>query len=111
MKLSTFVMLAAGAAGLIGSTAALADQDLATQRIAYSDLNIATDAGVEHLYARLRKAAEQVCGTPGIKELKAYARASACSARALDAAVAQVNSPKLTARHQLGSAAARVAAL
>jgi UrcA family protein len=111
MKFSTLVLLAAGAAGVIGSSAALADEGFATQRIAYSDLNLASDAGVEQLYARLRKASVAVCGSPSIRELKAYVAANACAAHTLANAVEQVHSEKLSARHQLGSASARVAAL
>jgi len=113
MKLSAFVLLAAGAAGLVGSTAALADAaaDVVTQRVAFSDLNLATDAGVEQLYSRLRKAADEVCGQPSIRDLKAYAAAHACAERSLSAAVEQVHSAKLSARHALGSASQRVAAL
>jgi UrcA family protein len=111
MKLSTFALLAAGAAGLTGPTLALAAEGVATERVAYSDLNLASDAGVEQLYARLRKAAVDVCGSPGIRELKAYVAANACAARTLADAVEQVHSAKLSARHQLGSASARVAVL
>ena len=111
MKLSALVLLAAGAAGLAGSGIALADERVPTEHVTFSDLNLASDAGVEQLYTRLRKAAVDVCGTPDIRELKAVVAANACAAHGLALAVEQVHSAKLTARHQLGTASARVAAL
>lgn len=111
MKVSALVLLAAGAAGLVGSTAALAGEGVARVRVAFADLNLATDAGIEQLYTRLRKASDEVCGVGNIRELKAYALAAACATRALSDAVEQVHSDKLSARHHLGIAAPRVAAL
>src|SRR5262249_21657775 len=111
MKISALVLLAAGAAGLIGSAAASAAERPAAVRVAFADLNLATDAGVEQLYTRLRNASDQVCGVGSIRELKAFAIASACAAATLSNAVEQVHSDKLSARHQLGLAAPRVAAL
>ena len=113
MKVSAFVLLAAGAAGLIGSTIASAAERPAAVRVAFADLNLATDAGIEQLYTRLRKASDEVCGvsSSSIRELKAYSIATACAAATLSSAVEQVHSDKLSARHQLGLIAPSVAAL
>ncbi len=111
MKLSAFVLLAAGAAGLIGSAAALADSDVPTERVSFADLNLSTDAGIEQLYGRLHQAALEVCSTPTIREreVESIAIVQACASRALAEAVHKVGSPRLTARHQLRAAAGVVA--
>ena len=111
MKISALVLLAAGAAALGASTAALAGDNVAQVRVQFADLNLASDAGVEQLYTRLRKAAHQVCGFEDAREIQAYALATECAARALSDAVAKVHSDKLSARHQLGHTAPRMAAL
>jgi UrcA family protein len=110
---TTVSLLVAGVAGLMIATSAPAapSEMHATARVRFSDLNLHTDAGVDALYARLRKAASEVCGSPDIRELKAYAAESLCFERTLSNAVAQVHSTKLSARHELGASAARFAAL
>jgi UrcA family protein len=101
MTRHTLVLLAAGAAGWMMATTALAGGigDVATMRVSYADLDLMRDTGVERLYARLRRAADSVCGDADIRDLLAIARKRECMAHALDGAIEQAHSAKLTARH------------
>lgn len=73
--------------------------DRASVRVQYGDLDLGRDAGVDTLYARLRGAARRVCEHSGTRDLRTFAMDSACSDQALDAAIARVNNPHLSARH------------
>ena len=113
MNRTTVSLLAAGVAGLMiaTSSAAALHAAPARERVRYADLDLHTDAGIEALYARLRRASSEVCGAVGIRELKAYAAESACLERTLSTAVAQVHSTQLTTRHELGASGASLAVL
>jgi UrcA family protein len=62
----------------------------------YGDLNVNSEAGAAALYQRIRNAAEQVCGTFGVRDLGAEAAAKACKTRAIGEAVAAVHAPALS---------------
>jgi UrcA family protein len=62
----------------------------------YGDLNVNSEAGAAVLYQRIRNAAEQVCGTFGVRDLGAEAAAKACKTRAIGEAVAAVHAPALS---------------
>ena len=111
MTAKTLVILVAGlAASLVGASAwAASAGDAPSLHVAYTDLDLTRDAGVEKLYGRLRLAAEAVCGNADIRELKAHAAHQACTAQALDAAVGAIRSDRLSTRHSLGTTASRVA--
>jgi len=83
----------ASTAGAAGSSAP------ATVTVRYGDLNLGTDAGLQTLYARLQRAAEQVCPDSHDRSLERATRARACEAAAVDAAVERVHSPRLAALH------------
>ncbi len=105
MKLNLLALIASGALGLaIATTAVAAPTDsaesLATARVSYTDLNLATDAGMGRLYARLRSASASVCGHADIRDLKAVSQEQACVAHALAGAIEQLghaNSTRLAA--------------
>ena len=68
--------------------------------VGYSDLDISTTKGAKTLYLRIRYAAETLCesaATWGKKE------GEACVSKAVNEAVARVNSPLLTQYSQLRS--------
>jgi UrcA family protein len=71
--------------------------------VRYDDLNLGTDVGVRTLYARLTRAAEMVCPDRFTRELARASDARACRAQAIDAAVAQVNNPRLAALRARGA--------
>jgi len=59
-------------------------------RIAYSDLNLATAAGIQRLNARVRAAAEKLCPSGGVEALDAELEISVCRNRLITAAAPQV---------------------
>lgn len=69
-------------------------------RIVYDDLNLATAAGVEALYGRVRVAAEQLCeptrAVTGTRLSNGYER---CVKDAVATTVQKINLPNLTALH------------
>lgn len=99
-------LIAAGVATLTLSSAAWANgvAEPLNTRVAYGDLNLASDAGVAQLYSRLRGAARQVCEYATFRDVVDQN----CVARALDAAVAGVGSERLTALHQRTVGASRL---
>ena len=93
--------LAAVAAVCLASVTITAHADEAangvpTRTVRYSDLDINTRAGASVLYARIRNAAQQVCGDADSRQLAVSAAVKACVNRAIYTSVRSVNSPKLT---------------
>ena len=78
---------------VLGASPALADEATRSVRVSYADLNLTTQAGAATLYGRIRSAARQVCGYEGPSF-------TSCFKKAVGDAVAQVNSPQLTALYQ-----------
>ncbi|HUO79268.1 MAG TPA: UrcA family protein [Steroidobacteraceae bacterium] len=112
MARPTLAIIAAGLGGwLLASTAfASASADANAVRVSYSDLDLTKDAGVERLYGRLRHAAEQACGGAlDNRDLSAQRQHDACVRSALDRAVEDVHSSRLTARHKGMAAGAQYA--
>jgi UrcA family protein len=81
--------------GLIGATQASAGEP-AGIRVGYGDLDLATSAGAHTLYERIAGAARTVCGFEGTA-LVEQSLWNSCYRGAIAEAVAQVNSPLLTA--------------
>ncbi len=102
MARPALAIIAAGLGGLLlaSSAFAAAAGDAPSVRVSYSDLDLTQDAGVERLYARLRRAANQVCDSADNRDLAAFARRESCVRHALDRAVDDVHSARLTARHK-----------
>ena len=104
-----------GAAGLLvalsGQAAerAMLGNGVASVTVSYADLDLASAAGAQTLYARLSSAARQVCGAePRNVELRQHASFRSCYHQALDEAVDRVDSEQLYALHQSRSAASRM---
>lgn len=69
--------------------------------IRYADLNLDRPDGVKRLHKRLQVAAEKVCGDPVSLGRRFVSDAwKVCVGKALDAAIAKVDSPALTAYHR-----------
>ncbi|TLZ40215.1 MAG: UrcA family protein [Gammaproteobacteria bacterium] len=66
-------------------------------QVSYHDLNLATEEGTQALYARIVSAAHKVCEVRDIRNLAAFAAASACREQAIARAVHDVNNPRLAA--------------
>ncbi len=117
----TLALLAAtaglGSAAVRASTAPDRDAgDSVTSHdiVRYRDLNLSSDTGAERLYRRLDRAAARVCGDNPFDPayMRLWQSVRSCETGALGRAVAQVDSPKLTAiydQHAGGAAAGRAA--
>lgn len=90
-----------GACLALGACAAAQAAEPAAPRAAvtvvYTDLNVATTAGANALYARISHAARQVCDSADIRDLAAQASEHACERAAISQAVHAVHSPQLAA--------------
>lgn len=99
----------AGAVLVIGSGAVQAERAAVerTATVRYADLNLATQAGVETLYHRIRVAARNVCGSPYERQLEVRRSIRDCNDAAIENAVMTVEQraqlPRL--RAQLEAAA------
>jgi UrcA family protein len=103
MSFKAASLFAAGAASLMVAAGAFASEApiVQTTRVGFADLNLASDAGVAHLYARLRNASRRVCVEGVFRDMVD----AECAARALDGAVAAVHNDKLSAMHARSSRA------
>lgn len=95
--------------GAMGAMVQAAAEELASKTVRFNDLNVATTAGANVLYGRIRAAARDVCaqsiGSDPIERAAMYA----CIAKAIDAAVKKVDAPALTALRFGGNADVRLA--
>ena len=91
--------------GAAAATSANRSDDLTGTevRVSYAELNLSNQAGLEVLYERLKTASEKVCGLEsvdgGFFSHTAKDDRQRCYDDALDAAVARVDDPNLTAMH------------
>jgi UrcA family protein len=92
-------LIVSGAQG--GGLAPLPDdgREVRSLTVGFADLDLANAAGAETLYDRLRTAARRVCGKADPRDVGAVKDMKRCRSEALDAAVAGVNHPRLTALH------------
>ena len=91
------VLLAALAAGTAQVTlAGTVDPLPLSQRVHYSDINLADSAGAKLLYERLMTAADLVCAPYKGDELAQQKPYRSCVRQAVSVAVADINSPMLT---------------
>jgi UrcA family protein len=94
-------MLALAAPATAGVHAAKDQPDVLSATVRYDDLDLNRTAGADLVLARIGRAARDVCGeAPAPRELAKRTRYRACVATATDAAVAAIDAPVVTARHQ-----------
>jgi UrcA family protein len=75
----------------------------------YADLDLSAPAGAKTLYARIRAAAQKVCGPePGAGDLRAASSFDACYQEAVSKAVNRVGSDQLRALHAAHSGSSKV---
>jgi UrcA family protein len=86
--------------------------DRPTAVVSYRDLNLANADGVDRLQARVRRAASQICVTPGIKPLPEIMAENNCRNEAvagaqdqIEMAVASFGNPQLAALSQISVSA------
>ena len=71
-------------------------------KVSYADLDIHSSAGAKVLYARLRRASEEVCVSRGYmttRSLTETSKAKACVREALEASVEKIDSDALEEIH------------
>jgi UrcA family protein len=103
MKMTAFYKLTLAAAVLAATaTPAFAEnsgddtvvtgdrQDAVSIKVYYSDLNLASDKGVQRLERRVRSAARQICITSGVKPLGIWALENQCFEGAMSGAEPQI---------------------
>ena len=80
-----------------------ADTGIRTVSIQYAPTELSSDSGRAELYARIKRAAREVCGPTGLRDAGGLAMASRnrrCAEQAVSDAMAQVDSGRLaTAGH------------
>jgi UrcA family protein len=94
---ASLVALGCGASGR-SAQAADAQQPL-TKTVAYGDLNLDSEYGAKVLYARLRRAAEDVCLPLDGRDLAQRSSWQRCFNNAVASAVEKVNKTTVTALH------------
>jgi UrcA family protein len=73
------------------------DSESKAVRVTYADLNLQTDAGVEKLYARIGKAAREVCAQNGARlTATTQQRFTKCVDASMSTAARSVNNASLT---------------
>jgi UrcA family protein len=96
------VIALAGVANGGAAQAAEPSQPL-TKTVTYGDLNLNSEQGAKVLYARLRHAASDVCYPLGNIELTRRRQWQSCIDNAVASAVQKVNSPLVTALHNVNA--------
>jgi UrcA family protein len=91
--------LVIAAASLFASVASATDGSEVSTVVKYRDLDPTLTADAQRLYARLKYAAQKVCGSYDSRDLQMQRLQEACYDKALSNAVEKVNEPTLTALH------------
>jgi len=84
-------------------------EEVRSEKVNFADLNVNTLAGVNVLYDRITRAARLVCAPAD--ESKHHGEFAQCYQTAIDAAIAKVNNPLLSAIHQNRSGSPKLASL
>ncbi len=95
----TLAMLICGIFAAAAAGAASPDQDTPAVKVQYDPAVLATESGARHLYARLARAAAEVCPEYVSPHLVSP-EVQACRAHSLQAAVMKINNPRLVAVYQ-----------
>ena len=94
-------LLALAAPAAAGVHPAKDQPDVLSTTVRYGDLDLNRTAGADMVLGRIARAARDVCGeAPAPRDLAKRARYRACLATATDTAVARIDAPVVTARHQ-----------
>lgn len=86
------------------------DPEVLQTTVSYADLDLNRPAGADVMIARVRRAAQAVCGQGLFADLNRTKHTRDCVAAAMDAAFAQVDAPLVTTRFAHKPPAAELAA-
>jgi UrcA family protein len=95
-----FALLLGSLAGVMGAGVACAaspDAGVPTFVVKYSEQSLATDAGVNDLYRRIKYAATKVCPEASIRDLAANRMVQECRDEAVARAIRQIDNSRLAA--------------
>ena len=109
MKQSTAWLALITLASAAASAGSQGTDEVRSEKVNFSDLNVNTLAGVNVLYDRIAHAARLVCAPAD--ESKHRSEFNQCYQTAIDAAIARVNNPLLSAVHQNRSGSPVLASL
>jgi len=110
MKQSTaWLALVTLASAAAGANPHDTEDTVRSEKVNFADLNLSTLAGVNVLYDRIARAARLVCAPAD--ELAHHSEYAKCCETAIDAAIAKVNNPLLSAVHQTRQGSPRLASL
>jgi UrcA family protein len=99
-KRSTLTGLALLCTAAVMATGAIAGETRESIDVNYVAADLTRPEGAESLYHRIQHAARQVCHEPSGRDLAEIHAYRQCFDRAVDAAVAKVDSSALTALHR-----------
>lgn len=85
----------AGALGVGTACAAGADSDVPSIVLKYSEQSLNSDSGVKELYARIVRAAKEVCPNIEIRDLNLQNRIKECRDQAIARAIHKVDNSQL----------------
>ena len=90
-----------GQAWMVSAARAADGPSAQSVRISVSDLNLNKSSDVATLYHRIKSAAEQTCGADVVTGSRLVSRSKRqCFSQAVEGAVAQINTPSLSASHK-----------
>ena len=96
-SLAVLTVLGLAASGLPAAAQSSSGSEQASQRISYTDLNLASEAGARVMLHRINRAAKSVCGLEPDDLLDGRVQYFACVHATVDKAVARLQSPLVTA--------------
>jgi UrcA family protein len=102
----SIIIAAAGAAALFAASqagAAATNNDQETRAVSFRGVNFNDTQSVNRFYARLTSTAREVCASQGVSATRAAAADRACVDTIVNQAVAGMQRPMLTARHDAKS--------
>jgi UrcA family protein len=101
----SIIIAAAGAAALFAASQAGAatTNDRDTRAVSFRGVNFNDTQSVNRFYARLTSTAREVCASQGVSATRAAADDRACVQSIVNQAVAGMQRPMLTARHDAKS--------
>jgi UrcA family protein len=103
-KIANRMPLAFSAAMLLACvwavTPAVAGEQLQSETVKFSDLDVNTSAGVQALYGRIHAAAGRVCSTPSVDPISQMG-SRRCAKDAEAKAIGGLNLPQLTAFYRV----------
>jgi len=85
---------------VLASGAIAGETTTESAHVSYVAIDLTQPGAAEALYQRIQRAARRVCHEPSIRELGDYEWYQKCYDRAVEAAVAKVDSSPLTALHR-----------